>query len=239
MKLRRLLLGRKVMTNLAAVAAKSLQLCLTLCDPIDGSPPGSAVPGILQARTLEWVAIAFSDQPRHHIKKHRQYFANKGPSSQSYGFSSGHVWMWELDYKESWVPKNWCFWTVVLKKTLENPLHCEEIKSVNPKGKQSWIFTGQTDAEAEAPVLWAPDAKSWLIGKDPDAGKDWRQVEKGTTEDEKVGWHHQLNGHEFEKTLGVGEGQEAWRAAVHGVTKSQTLLSDWTELKVPVIFRNI
>ena len=115
--------------------------------------------------------------------------------------------MWELNCKESWAPKNWCFWTVVLEKTLECPLNCKEIKPVHPKGDQSWIFIGRTDAEAEAPMLWPPSAKSWLIGKDPDAGKDWRQEEKGTTEDEMVGWHHRLNGHEFEQPSGVGDGQ--------------------------------
>ena len=114
--------------------------------------------------------------------------------------------MWALDHKESWLPKNWCFWTVVLKKTLESPLDSKEIKPVNPKGNQSWIFIGKT--EAEAPILWPPDAKNWLIGKDPDARKDWRQEEKGMTEDEMVGWHHWLNGHELEKALGVGDGQE-------------------------------
>ena len=119
------------------------------------------------------------DQPRQHIKEQRHYFANKGPSSQSYGFSSSHVWMWELGYKESWVSKNWCFWTVVLETTLESPLDCKEIQPVHPKGNQSWIFIGRTDAET--PILWLPDAKSWLIWKDPDAGKDWRQKEKGTT----------------------------------------------------------
>ena len=113
------------------------------------------------------------DQPRQHIKKQRHYFANKGPSSQGNGFSSGHVWMWELDYRESWVTKNWCFWTVVLEKTLESPLHCKEIQPVHPKGDQSWVFIGRTDAEAETPILWPPDAKSWLIWKDSDAGKDW------------------------------------------------------------------
>ena len=123
---------------------------------------------------------------------------NKGPSSQGYGFSSGHVWMWELDYKESWAPKNWCFWTEVLEKTLESPLDCKEIQPVHPKGDQSWVFIGRTDVEAETPILWLPDAKIWLNLKDPDAGKDWGQAEKGTTEDEMVGWHHQLNGHEFE-----------------------------------------
>ena len=102
------------------------------------------------------------------IKKQRYHFGNKGPSSQSYGFSSSHVWMWELDHKESWMPKNWCFWTVVLEKTLESPLDCKETKPVNPKGNQSWIFIGRTDAEAKAPILWPPDAKNWLIGKDPD-----------------------------------------------------------------------
>ena len=117
-------------------------------------------------------------------------------SSQSYGFSSRHVWMWELEYKESWALKNWCFWTVVLEKTLESPLDCKEIKPVSPKGSQSWIFIGKTDAEA--PILWAHDAKNWLIGKDTDAGEDWRQEEKGMTEDEMVAWHHQLDGHEFE-----------------------------------------
>ena len=138
------------------------------------------------------------DKHRQHIKKQRCYFAEKGPSIQSYSFYSGHIWMWELEYKESWVLKNWYFWTVVLEKTLESPLDCKEIKPVNPKGNKSWIFIGRTDAEAEAPVLWPLDAKNWLIGKDPDAGKDWRWEEKGTTEDEMVGWHHWLNGHEFE-----------------------------------------
>ena len=128
------------------------------------------------------------DKPRRHIKNQRYYFINKGPSSQSYGFSSRHVWMWELDYKEGWAPKNWCFWTVVLEKTLESPLDSKDIKPANPKGDQSWIFTGRTDAEAEAPIIWPPEAKSWLIGKDPDAGKDWRQ-EKGMTEVGMVGWH--------------------------------------------------
>ena len=145
------------------------------------------------------------DKPRQHIKKQRHHFANKGPSSQSYvRFSSSHVWMWELDYKEGWVPKNWCFRAVALEKTLESPL---EIKSVTPIGNQPWIFIGRTDAEAEPPTLWSPDVKSRLIWKAPDAGKDWGQEEKGMTEGEMVGWHHQLSGHEFEWTLGVGDGQ--------------------------------
>ena len=138
------------------------------------------------------------DQCRQHVKKQRHYFANKGPSSQGYCFSSGHVWMWELDYKESLVPKNWCFWTVVLEKTLESALNCKEIQPVRPKRYQSWVFIGRIDAEAETPLLWPPDVKSWFIRKDPDVGKDWRQEEKVMTEDQMVGWHHQLNGQEFE-----------------------------------------
>ena len=147
------------------------------------------------------------DQTRQHIKKQRHYFAKKGSSSQGYGFSSSHVCMWELDYKESWALKNWCFWTVVLEKTLESPLDCKEIQLVHPKGDQSWVFIGRTDVKAETPILWPPHVKSWLIWKDPDARKDWGQEEKGTTEDEMVGWHHWLNGHEFEWTPGVGDGQ--------------------------------
>ena len=138
------------------------------------------------------------DQPRQHIKKETHYFANKVPSSQDYGFSSSHVWMWELDYQESWAPKNWWFWTVVLETTLESPLDCKEIQLVHPKGNKSWVFIGRTDFEAATPIIWPPDVKSWLIWKDPDTGKDWRQEEKGTTEDDMVGWHHWLNGHEFE-----------------------------------------
>ena len=115
--------------------------------------------------------------------------------------------MWELDYKGSWAPKNWCFWTVVLEKSLESPLDCKEIQPVHPTVDQSWIFTGRTDAKAEIPILWPPHAKSWLIGKDPNAGKDWGQREKGTTEDEMAEWHHWLDGHGFGWTLGVGDGQ--------------------------------
>ena len=125
-------------------------------------------------------------------------WGNEKRHSQSYGFSSSHVWMWELDHKESWVLKNWCFWSVVLEKTLESPLECKEIKLVNPKGNQSWIFITGTDAETEAPILWPPDAESWLIRKDPNAGENWRQEMKVMAEDEMVGWHHQLNGHECE-----------------------------------------
>ena len=129
-------------------------------------------------------------------------------------------------YKESWEPKNWCFWTVVLEKTLESPLDCKEIQPVHPKGDQSWIFTGRTDFEAETPILWPPDAKNRLIGKDPDAGKDWRREEKGTTEDEVVGWHHRFNDMNLSKFWELGMDREAWHAAVHGDTKSQTWLSD-------------
>ena len=145
-------------------------------------------------------------QPRKHIKS-SHYLTNKGPSSQGYGFSSSHVQMWELSHKEGWALKNWCFRTVMLDKTLESPLHCKEIQPVHPKGNQSWIFFGRTDAGAEAPILWPPDVKNWLIRKNPDAGEDWGQEEKGTIEDEMVGWHHQLDGHGFGWTPGVGDGQ--------------------------------
>ena len=147
------------------------------------------------------------DQPRQYIKKQRHYFVNKGLFSQGYAFSSSYVWMWELDYKESWTQKNWCFWSVVLEKSLESPLDCKENQPVHPKGDQSWVFIGRTDVEAETPILWPPDVKNWLIGKDPDAGKDWGQEEKGTTKDEMVGLHHQLNGHGFGWTPGVCDGQ--------------------------------
>ena len=129
------------------------------------------------------------DQPRQHIKKQSHYFTNKSPSSQSYGFSSRHVWLLELDYNESRPLKNWCFWTILLEKTLESSLDYKEIKPVHPKGNQSWIFIGRSDVEVESPILWPPAVKYWLIWKDPDAWKDWKQEEKGTTEDEMVGWH--------------------------------------------------
>ena len=172
------------------------------------------------------------DQPREHIKKQRHYSANKGPSSQGYGFSSSHVWMWELDYKESWVLKNWHFWTIVLEKTLESPLDCKEIQPVHPKGDQPWVFIGKTDAEAEIPILWPPDVKSWLIWKDPNAGRDWRQEEKGTTEDEMAGWHHRLDGHGFGWTPGVDDGQgglaccDSWGRKESDTTE----WLNWTEL---------
>ena len=144
-----------------------------------------------------------------HIKKQRHYFANKVQSSQSYGFSCSHIWMWELDYKERWVLKNWCFWTVLLERTLESPLDCKESQPVNHNRHQSWIYIGRTDAEAEASsntlATWCGELIH--LKKNPDAGEYWRQEEKGTTEDEMVGWHHWFNGHEFQQTLGDGDGQ--------------------------------
>ena len=208
-----LLLERKAITNLKV---KVTQSCPTLCDPIDFT-----VHEILQARILQWVAYPFSsgssqprnrtrvsciaggfftnwtfreahNQPRQHIKKQRHYSANNGLSSQSYNFASILAYMWDLHHKESWTLKNWCFWTMMLDKTLESPLECKEIQPVHPKGNQSWIFIGRADAETETPILWPPDVKNWLIWGDPDARKDWRQEEKGTTEDETVGcpWGH-------------------------------------------------
>jgi len=161
------------------------------------------------------------------------YLVSPCPSSQGYGFSSGHIWVWELDCEESWAPKNWCFWTVVLEKTLESPLDCKEIQPVHSEGDQPWVFFGRNDAKAETPVLWPPHSKSWLIGKDSDAGRDWGQEEKGMTEDEMAGWkkkemagwHHQLDGRELVMD------REAWRAEIHGVAKSRTWLSNWTELR--------
>ena len=146
--------------------------------------------------------------------------------------------MWELDCEESWAPKNWCFWIVVLENTLESPLDCKEIQPVHPKGNWPWIFIGRIDAEAEAPILWPPDAKNWFIGKDPDAGKDWRQEEKRTTEEEIVGWHHCLSGHEFDQTQGDSEGKRnlaccsPWGHKVLDRTEwlnknSQNLLASW------------
>ena len=147
-------------------------------------------------------------------------------------FFSSHVWMWELDYKESWDHKNWRFWTVGLEKTPESPLNYKEIQPVNPKGNQSWIFIGSTDSEAETPILWTPDMKNWLIWKDPDSGKDWRWEEKGTTEDKLVGWHHWLNGHEFEYSLGVGDGQRSLACCSLWCCKESdtTEWLKWTEL---------
>ena len=183
------------------------------------------------------------DQPRQLIKKQRHYFANIDPSSQSYGFSSGHIWMWDLDYIKSWALKNWYFWTVVLEKILESPLDSKEIQPVHPKGNQSWVSIGRTDAEAETPVLWPPHVKSWLVGKDPDAGRYWGQEEKGTTEDEMAGWHNRLDGHEFESAPRVGDRQgglvccDSW-SCKDSVTTERL---NWTETSVIQIspFSNI
>ena len=166
------------------------------------------------------------DKSRQHIKKQKYHFANKCPSSQSYGFSSSHVQMWELDLKEGWAPKNWCFQIVVLERTLESPLDCKEIKPVNPKGNQLWLFIGRTDAEAEAPILGPPDAKTWLLGKDPDAGEDWRQTEKRGSR----GWDSITNSMDMNlsQLQDIVLDRGAWSAIVHGVAKSQTWLSNWT-----------
>ena len=172
------------------------------------------------------------DQPRQTIKKQRCYFTDKSLFNQSYGFSSSHVWMWESDHKECWVPKNWCFWTVVLEKTLETLLDNKEIQPVHPKGNQSWMSIGRTDAEAEAPILWPPDAKNWLTGKDPDSEKDWRKEEKGMTEDEMVGWHYQPDGHESKQAPGVGDeqGSVAWCSPWGHKESDTTEQLNWIEL---------
>ena len=171
------------------------------------------------------------DQPRWHMEKQRHYFANKGLSSQGYGFSNSHVWMWELDCK-GWVPKNCCFWTVVLEKTLESSLDCKEINPVNPKGNQSWIFTGRTDAKAEAPIHRPPDVKNWLIEKTLILGKTEGRRRRGR---QRMGWWDDitdLTDMSLSKPQGLVMDRVAWRAVVHGVTKSRTQLSDWTELNL-------
>ena len=182
------------------------------CTGASAPPRGLCAPFVLNPHfQLLIILFAFSFSLKHVLfknnnkKKQRHYFANRGLSSKSYGFSSSNVWMWELDHKESWVLKNGRFWTVVLEKTLESPVNSKEIQPVNPKGNQSWILIGRTDAETL--ILWPPDVKNWFTGKDPDAGKDWRQEEKGTTDKEMIGWHHWLDGHEFEQAPGVGDGR--------------------------------
>ena len=165
----------------------------------------------------------------HCIKKQRLLFADKCPSSQSYGFSSSHVWMWELDHKEGRAPKTWCFWTVMLEKTLESPLDCKETKPVNPKENQLWILIGRIDAEA--PILWPPEGKSRLIGKAPDAGKDWGQEEKRVIEDEMVEWHHSSNRHELGQMPGDDEGQGWLACCSPWAHKVSDTIWDWTTTK--------
>ena len=167
--------------------------------------------------------------PRQHIKKQKHYFATNVHLVKA---MVSHVWLWELDYKESWVLKNWCFWTVVLEKTLENPLDYKEVQPVHPKGDQSWVFIGRADVEAETPILGPPDVKSWLIWKGPDAGKNWRPEEKGTTEDEMVGWYHWLDEHESEQAPGIGDGQGGLACcSPWGHKESDTTEQlNWTEL---------
>ena len=170
--------------------------------------------------------------------KLRYYFANKGPPIQSYGFSSSQVQMWELDYKESWVPRNWCFWTTVSEKTLESPLDCKEIQPVHSKGDQSWICTGRTDAKAETPIFWPPEAKNWVIRKDPDAGKDRRQEEKGTTEYGVVGvWDGETDSMDmsFSKLQELVKDREAWCATSQWLAESRKWLSNWTEWQHSVL----
>ena len=236
------------------------------CDYLDSIQPGSSVHGIFQLvvifyskksfRPRNWTPISciscslpllplqFYLEPisldplKLQIKKQRHYFANKGPSSQGYGFSHSHVWMWELDCEEIWLLKNWCFWTVLLEKTLEIPLDCKEIQPVHSKGDQPWVFFGRNDAKAETPVLWPPHAKSWLIGKDSDAGRDLGQEEKVMREDEIAGWHHRLDGREFEWTLGVGDGQGSLACCDSQGCKESDMTEqmNWTEMKLQILF---
>jgi len=185
---------------------------------------------IVKQKLEHLIAFYVIKDKMHQLRK--DFFEPKGPSSQGYGFSSGHVWMWELDCEESWALKNWCFWTVVLEKSLESPLDCKEIQPVHPKGDQPWVFFGRNHTKAETAVLWPPHAKSWLIGKDSDAGRNWGQEEKGTTEDEMAGWHHWLDGHGFGWTLGVGDGQEGLAFCDSWGCKELDTIEwlNWTEL---------
>ena len=185
------------------------------------------MPAAMKLKTLAPWKKSYN-KPRQHIKKQRHHFSDKGLYSQSYGFPSSHEQKWKLDHIEGWAPKNWCFWAVVLVKTLDSPLDRKEIKPVNPKGNQLWIFIGRTDTEAEALILQPSNAKRWLIGKNPDARKDWRQEKKRATEGEMDGWLHWLNGHEFVHLREMVKHREAWHAAVHRVANSQTWLNNWT-----------
>ena len=195
-------------TDEPSLTSLPLTSCCVACFPTGWGPTGWG--SLLLSQPLYFTVL---------FLLHLVIWLDKGPS----------VWMRELDCEESWALKNWCFWTVLLEKTLESPLDCKEIQPVRPNGEQSWVFIGRIDVEAETPILWPPDVNSWLIWKDPHAGKDWRQ-EKGMTEDEMVGWHHRLNGHRFVQELVMD--REAWHVAVHGVAKSRTWLSNWTELKM-------